>query len=292
MFKVFSKKQKQSEPEEEVSVAETSEVSSEASVSVAKEENNTEAVSAVNAAESRDLFMSLLAGLYDGILIVDSKGYLIRSNKRAAELFGYSDADLWNINCSELIPQLNVQVLYKLRAYIAEKRYTVVNATCKRHDESAFPAEIAISSILMNNDINMVLSVRNCERRNKALHRNKLKVDALKYAGAGIVLCQSDGKIEYANPAFVRMIAVDNKDDLLEHSMGDFCQNKEQLEQLIESPSAAASWYGIVELTTVRGVQLKVQATASLAGDNDVKNKKPNLVITMTLIPAAAVSIS
>ena len=290
MFNVFSKKQKQSESEEQVAVPETPKVLQ--VPSSAGGGNNSEADGGLNHGESRDLFVSLLNGLYDGILIVDDKGYLIRSNHRAGELFGYSDADLWNINCNELIPQLNVQVLYKIRTHIAERRYTVVNATCKRQDGTMFPAEIAITSISMNNDINMVLSVRNCERRNKTMHRNKLKDNALKYAGAGVVSCRADGTIEYANPAFIRMIAVDNEQALREKNIGDFCRNSEQLKQLLESPSAAASWYGIVELTNTRGVQIKVQATASLAGTQTGKNKKANLVISMTLIPASAVSIS
>jgi PAS domain S-box-containing protein len=236
--------------------------------------------------------MSFLAGLYDGILIIDPKGYLLKSNERACEIFNCSEADLWGINCSELIPQLNAQVLYKIRAQIEERRFTVVSAVCKRLDETEFPAEIAISRITMNNDINMVLSIRNSERRSKEYKKNKLRDDAIKYAGVGIISCNSDGIIEYANRSFLRIINAENEKIVLQHNISDFCLNTDKTKVMLESPLPDADWYGSLDLKTLSDVEIRVQVTSSLSGTADSSGKKSNIIITMTLIPAAAVSVA
>lgn len=257
-----------------------------------------EPVAAVPAPESeeertrdRGLFKSLLAGLYDGILILDSKGFVIESNQRARDFFGLSEADIWNMSCGDLVPQINAKVLFKIQSHLQEGRFTVVNAGCKRADGSRFPAEIAIGTISLTNDRDLILSIRNCERRDKARHRHQLQEDALLYAGAGIITCTSEGFIEYANPAFLRLMMAEEEQDVLQHCIGDFCEDSEPVAELMRVPSESGAWYGRLDLKTLRGTRQRVQVTSALA-ESHSKGGAPTLIVTMTLIPDAAVSVS
>jgi PAS domain S-box-containing protein len=293
---IFGKKQKNKDqkpdPSEQPQDEESIESVSEPEPSVQKQHAQTatevaaSATPKVSREDDQGMFRSFLSGMYDAVLIVDDKGYVLQSNPRACEFFGYDEADLWNINCGELVPQLNTQVLFKIRTHVAERRFTVVNASCKRQDESQFPAEIAISSVVMSGETYMVLSIRNCERRNMAQHRNKIKSEALRAAGAGVIYCTSDGAILYCNPAFLKMVTAENEQAVLRHNLSDFCRKEEQMKLLKESPSHSASWYGTLDITTFRGVDVKVQATSSLAEHHGAQaGSAPNLVVTMTLIP-------
>jgi len=242
-------------------------------------------------ARDRGLFKALLAGLYDGVLIVDSKGFVIESNQRARDFFGLSEADIWNMSCGELVPQINKKVLFKIQSHLEEGRFTVVNASCKRADGSRFPAEIAIGTISLTNDRDLILSIRNCERRDKARHRHQLQEDALLYAGAGIITCTSEGFIEYANPAFLRLLMAEEEQDVLQHCIGDFCEDAGPVAELMRVPSQSGAWYGRLDLKTLRGTRQRVQATSALA-ERHGKGGAPTLIVTMTLIPDAAVSVS
>ncbi|MCA1809114.1 MAG: PAS domain-containing protein [Lentisphaerae bacterium] len=95
----------------------------------------------------RSLYKAVLASLYDAVIIVDHKGFIIASNGRAERFFGHSEADFWNLPCCNLITGFNPLVLGKIRAHVASGRFTVLNANCRRKDGSSFPAEIAISKI-------------------------------------------------------------------------------------------------------------------------------------------------
>ena len=235
-------------------------------------------------AEDRELFKQLLAGLYDGILIIDSRGLLLQTNQRARDFFGYSEDDLWNINCTELIPNLTRQVIFKIRENIGKNRFTVVNANCIRQDKTQFPAEIAISSVSMVNDDDLVLSVRNCEKRIKAQKANQVRNEAIECAGVGIVSCTLEGNIRYANPAFLKMVLASDMQAVRRHQISDFCPNAEQLQELLNNSSVNAAWHGKMDMITMRDTPLPVHVTSVMTENSAEKTTKNGLIMTLTLM--------
>jgi PAS domain S-box-containing protein len=294
MFRVFKKKQEDLDDQqviesaESVAVAEMDEQP--APVPAPAAAVSQPDISASQRAHSADLFRSLLSGMYDALLIVDDKGYIMQSNERAREFFRYEEGDMWNMNCSQLVPQLNMQVLYKIREHISQHRFTVVNAVCQRQDNTTFPGEIAISSIVMGNDVNMVLSIRNCERRNKTMHMNRIRDKALKYTGVGILSCSLDGAIEYANPAFQKLARSSSMADVLACNISEFFKQKEQCKALKESPTSSSSWQGAVELTTMDENKIRVQANSAKAEEVSSGSVHHSLVITISLMPGSTVA--
>ena len=292
MFRVFKKKTEEdavvtADPEPSVSASAVAEASAPVeSVSVPA----SPAGDSAPRSQPTDLFRSLLSGMYDAVLIVDDKGYLIQSNDRAREFFGYGEGELWNINCSQLIPKLNAQVLYKIWSHIRQSRFTVVNAICKRKDGSVFPGEIAISSMQMNFSTTMVLAIRNVERRNKTQHVNRIRDKVLKYAGVGIVSCKPDGTIEYANAAFQKLVHATGMPEVLAVNISDFFKHADQCRALLETPTKVSSWSGTIELTTMSNQKIKVQATSARAEAQSTKGVDYSLVMTFSLLPVATVS--
>ena len=295
MFRVFKRKQENvAVAEPEASSAQESQQSPDAAAvpqtaAPAASPGNNPAPDVESRRQSMDLFRSLLSGMYDAVLILDDKGYLIQSNERAREFFKYDEADLWNINCSQLIPQLNLQVLYKIREHISQQRYTIVNAVCKRQDGTTFPGEIAISSMMMNNSRTMVLSIRNIERRNKTVQINRIRDKVLKYAGVGIISCKPDGKIEYANPAFQKLAQASGLQQLLNCSLNDLFKNEEQRKYLLESPTKSSSWFGRVELSTLDDRKIKLYASSARAEDQVSGGSGHSYVMTFSMLPSAMV---
>lgn len=241
------------------------------------------AAAKISRSHDRDLFQSLLAGLYDGIIIIDTRGCLIQTNQRARDFFGYTEADLWNINCTELIPQINTKVIFKIQENIGINRHTVVTATCKKQDGTQFQAEIAISRISMTSENDLVLSIRKSDRRIKAQVAHQVRNDILKNAGSGIIACTTEGAIEYANQAFTNLIAEENEQNVKQHNIKDYCLDPDQLKQLT-TPSANEIWSGVIDLTTQNGESLKVQATSTLAETHIGRNAQTILIITTSLL--------
>lgn len=247
----------------------------------------TSAMLAAKASKARDvsLYKSLLGGLYDGVLILDAKGGVIASNRRAEQFLGYSEQELWGMQSEELVLGVNARVLYKLHAHAEEGRFTVVNGTCKRKDGSSFPAEIAISRIRMLNEGDLMFSIRSIERREKVREQRGLEEEAVRSTGAGMVVCGIEGAIEFANPAFLKLLNVADEKEVLQHMIGDFCSSYEQVNAMMHAPSSQGHWLGTLELVTPRGARREVVATAALSQLH--RGTAARIVLTLIPVPKA-----
>lgn len=231
------------------------------------------------------LYRSLLGGLYDGVLVLDPKGVVIASNRRSEQFLGYSEQELWGMSCEELIAGINARVLHKLHAHAEEGRFTVVNGTCKRKDATTFPAEIAISRIHFLNEGDLIFSIRSIERREKVRAQRGLEEEAIQSSGAGIVVCSIEGTIEFANPAFVKLMNMASEQDILKHMIGDFCTSYEQVNTMMHAPSSQGNWQGTLELVTPKGAKREVMSIAALSQAH--RGAAPRIVLTVIPLPKA-----
>jgi PAS domain S-box-containing protein len=229
------------------------------------------------------LYKNLLAGLYDGILIFDEKGAVIGSNQRAEQYLGYSGQELWGMQCEELVVGINARLLYKLRANAESGRFTIVNGNCKRKDGATFPAEIAISRIHLLNNGDFIFTIHNVERREKVRDQRELSHEAIRSAGAGIVVCNQEGTIEFVNPAFLKILNVDSEQAVVKRLIGDFCNSYETIFAMLHAPSTQGTWLGSLKLTTSKGGTCDVLVTSSLSQER--RGAEARLVLTMTPIP-------
>ncbi len=231
----------------------------------------------------RSLYQAILSSLYDAVVIVDSKGYIIASNGRAEQFFGYAAEDFWNLPCGDLITGLNALVLAKIRDHVANGRFTVINANCLRKGGGAFPAEIAISSIHYLNAGDLLMTVRSLERRKKAEERRELELDAARrHTCIGLMVCNREGLIEHVNPACVRLLQFENEHQINRRFLGDFCESLKAAEQMLRAPSAASNWFGRASFRTGRDRSLEFTVTSSMCPPRkDVADR-----VVISLMPA------
>ncbi len=234
------------------------------------------------------LYRRLLNGLYDAVLLVDAKGTIFCGNRRAEKFFGYADDEFWNKPVEKLVRGVNAKILFKIRNHTDTGRFTVIKAVCKRKDETIFPAEIAINNIGLFNTDDMIFSIRNMERREKSREQQSLRDDAIRGAGTAIAVCNTDGLIEFANPAFVKMAGATSEDDVLKRFMGDFFTSNEAVNALVRTPSESGFWMGnLAMVTTDHGQPRHVRALSNLAPAHP---GAPNrLVVTLTPMPQASI---
>ncbi len=239
------------------------------------------------AQKNRDisLYKNLLAGLYDGVIIFDQRGNVLASNARAEQFLGYTNKELWGMQSEALIVGINARVLYKLQTNAESGRFTVVNGTCRRQDGTTFPSEIAISRIRFLNEGDLIFSIRNIERREKVREQREMSEEAIRYAGAGIVVCSTEGSIEFTNEAFLKLLNVEDEHEVLKHMIGDYCSSYEAVTAMIHTPSLHGLWLGSLELVTPKGIKRSVMVTSSLSQVR--RGGIQRLVITMTPIPKA-----
>lgn len=185
--------------------------------------------------------------------------------------------------CESLISGMNARILHKLIAHAEAGRFTVASGTCKRKDGTTFPAEIAISKIHLLNEGDLIFSIRNMERREKARESREFSEDSVRHNGSGIVVCTPEGAIVFANPAFLKLLKMEDEQEALQHMIGDFCDSHEQVKAMIHTPSAQGAWLGALRLVSPRGVRCEVLVTAALTPAR--RNTSAHLVLNMTPLP-------
>ena len=235
--------------------------------------------------KDRSLYRSLLAGLYDAVLILDEKGMIIGTNPRVTTLFGYPEDDLWHTPCSQLLPSMKPAVLQKIREHADSGRFSVVNASCTRQDGTSFPAEIAMSKIDLLNKDDLLLSVRNIERRVLGQNRKSRDVVITDALATAVVSCRADGLVLSVNPAFLRLAGLENQQDVVHRFIGDFCESNEMgVQLLLKQQGSSAHWVGEMQFVREGGRKVHVVASAARFQHEDAEQ----LAITFTPIPRRA----
>lgn len=234
----------------------------------------------------RTLFKSLLASLYDAVLIIDSKGAVIENNPRAEKFFEYNQSELWNMRCSELIAAISQRVLSKIQQHAESGRFTVVNATCRRKDGTTFPAEIAVSKIHMLHEDDLIFAIRNLEKREKGKGGYEMELEAFRFAGAGVAICNLDGLIECVNPAFLRLLQYDQEGDVVDSNIRELCQEAGMADAFLDFGSNDGTWIGRLQMISGKGFKREFIATAVQSGYKDGLH----FILTLTPVPRQVIA--
>ncbi len=110
----------------------------------------------------------LLQSIYDAVLITTSQGAVLECNHRAVEFLGYSHAELLNLNVTRLICGVDDVVLSSIRKNLLEHRYTLIEGTCRRRDETSFPSEIAVNRLDLDSSGRLCFFIRDISVRKRA----------------------------------------------------------------------------------------------------------------------------
>lgn len=113
----------------------------------------------------RDLYCSLMNALYDAVMVLDEEGHVVDCNNRVEALFGYTEDDMWDRPAKDIIKGFGPQLLAKLAAPLREHRPVIIDGSCVRKDGTVFAAEITVGNVRLARGENIVVSIRDVEKR-------------------------------------------------------------------------------------------------------------------------------
>lgn len=221
---------------------------------------------------------NILQGLSDAILVTNMKGEMCDENRRAREMFRYGESELRDIHISTLISGLDVASIQRIQRDSAENKYSVVDAFCMRKDGTPFPAEIAIAQVRVLEQNLMVFSVRNMERRRRVMDLLRTEHNALQNAASGIAITDMEGRIRFANRAFMRLWGYAMIKDIVGRDLRGFWAEKDGPEQMVAVAQGGGAWHGELSSSGLTGKVFHVQASA--AANKDSRNRMSGLVFS------------
>jgi len=123
----------------------------------------------MRAAERSTSFFKLLESVYDAVLITDLEGKILECNQRAAEFFLQTTDQLIGQSVVSFISGATPSLIATICANLADKKYTLVEARCKRSDGLSFAAEIAVNKVELDVSGQLCFFVRDVTLRHNAL---------------------------------------------------------------------------------------------------------------------------
>lgn len=112
-------------------------------------------------------YIKLLESIYDAVLITDFKGVVADFNTRSLEMFRTADKALSGANILDHISGADDGLLEEIRQNLDEDRRTMIEAYCRRFDDTQFPSEIAVNQIELDSIDHLCFFVRDVTVRKK-----------------------------------------------------------------------------------------------------------------------------
>lgn len=226
----------------------------------------------------RSRYQELLQSVYDAAVVSNVYGRITDINDRALQFFQYSREELCSMQIFDIVSGTDKQLLETLCEALNDQRFTLLQAHCRRHDGSLFPAEIAVN-MLRFGQVYLCFFVRDITRRKRAEDRLRTEHEAIHNAAAGIVIADLNARIEYGNPAFAKSVGVTPSDRLVGQGLGGFLADPDTIVgDIADTLNAGGTWQADVELKRADGTS-RVLACSATCSRND-EGDPVNLVFT------------
>lgn len=225
------------------------------------------AVAAATASDTR--FEHLLQGMYDAAIMTDLSGGIIDGNLRAADFLRYKRSEFQGLNILDIISGSDASLIDTLCQNVQNEKFTLIQAYCVRKDRTFFPAEIAVS-LLRFDDPRLCFFVRDVTLRREAEEMLRTEHNAIQNAGNGIAIISVEAKLEYVNPALLKMWGFDRAEDILGKDVRAVLGETEESDKLVHSVlDDHESWSGELTSKKVSGEEIVVQVSAACNRDSD-----------------------
>jgi PAS domain S-box-containing protein len=158
------------------------------------------------AKEAKDFLENIFQTTTDGILVTDSKGFIIRVNSAVENMLGYCEDELIGRQTVEFSPK-DEKYIQKVTHMIEQllDSGTVSNSEVKwvRKDRTVFTSEVNMIRLkdYEGNQVGSVASIRDITERKRAEEELAKLATAIKQAHETVMILGTDGIITYVNPA-------------------------------------------------------------------------------------------
>ena len=208
-----------------------------ASFVVSKTKIIRKAPTAASVAAHHGGYAELFQNLYDAGIVTDLRGRIREVNPRAVEFFGHSQEAFTHLNMEDIIAGADDDLIRTLYDNLQNQCFTLMQAYCMRADGSAFPAEVAVSQLRLSVP-HLCFFVRDETIRRQMDEMLRTEHNALQNAGEAIVVTNLESRIDYANPAAIRLWGYGSGFKLAERRFAELFTDETAAEALITSLSA------------------------------------------------------
>lgn len=218
---------------------------------------------------SSPYYHRLLQGMYDATLITDLGGRIVDVNWRAIDFLQYSIEELRSLSIFDVVWGAEPTLIDTLCRNLEDQRHTLIQAYCRRKNDSYFPAEIAVTKLELES-IQLGFFIRDITVRRHAEELLLTEHCAIQNSGSGIAITDLSGVIEFANPAADHMWNIAPPDRLTGKALSELLVDNDQSAALVARLlQQRESWTGDARARRGDGTEFDVQISGSPNRNSD-----------------------
>lgn len=205
---------------------------------------------------------NVLEHLYDAVIVVNRQGLVQQVNHRAAELFGYAQAELCGMAVGRLTDGITEELIKLMGQKLQGGRVMVLEAKCIRQNGSLFPAEIGVGAVPLGDGPGLCFSLRNITQRREMQNHLRMAQNTLQHAGCALAMVDLDFRLTFVNPAFCRMWRMGKPESALGRGLAEIV-GEENATWLCSCLSTQEPWSGELACELPGGLPLLLQASSA-----------------------------
>lgn len=147
-------------------------------------------------------FQSAFEHAPDAIVIHDSDGTIREANRQACDSLEYDYDELVGMPIEAIETGIDPATLTELWDELEEDDAVVLEGRHRRKDGAEFPVQVSIRKVAQNGDVQVLAIARDLSERKEREQKLRIFHEAIEHAGHSIYVTDTDGTIEYVNPAF------------------------------------------------------------------------------------------
>lgn len=227
-------------------------------------------------------FQEFFQSVYDAALITGLEGGIEDVNARAIEFLGYERAELRKLSVFDIISGADEELIEKLMANLESERFTLIQAYCVRKDGSAFPAEVAVNEVELDNPY-LCFFVRDITVRRQAEEMLRTEHNAIQNSEAGIAVTDLGAQLEYVNPAAADMLGYASPEELNGKHLREILSDKAAVVSMIETViQKRETW--LAETRGLRRNGSEVEARVSAVCNRNTDGEVVGIVLSLVNI--------
>lgn len=231
-------------------------------------------------------FQVLLQSIYDAVFITDPAGAIQTANARAEQFFHSTRAEFRKTNIFDWLCGAERSLLDTILGTLQNNRFVLIQALCRRTDETMFPAEISVSHLKIGGQQHLSFFVRDITLRREREERLQTGFNALQNAGGGIAVADVEGVLAgYVNPAMMQLLGLASAEEAMQHRFDEFMAEPALMADMLESAQQGGTWAGELEMRRTDGTPFFAQA--ALAPNLNPDGAMTGIVISLVDVTPA-----
>jgi len=217
-------------------------------------------------------FRFMFEHAYDAILMTDFDGYILATNMRAVNFFGYDRSDFPGMDLRSLIPGITDELIERIEAGGAGRRFMRIQAfAVHKGGEDYSAVEIIPLGNKEDKASYICYLIRDIQSRYIAEENLHSTYQAMDNTDSGIGIANMDGVMIYANRKMVELLGSGDVNDVVNNKLEAWFDLKAVVNPMLVNIRRGEDWFG--EQCVVnkdKSIWLSVSAVPNLSRDNEL----------------------